>query len=116
MNKRILRINSLIRDELSNILLREVEFPDGVLATITRVEVSDDLFNASVYISVLPRDPRNHTVCGEQYIYNSNGTDYKLIAHQPEECLVVKAKYPNLLDPMRDCWAYGYWTEGAKNW
>ncbi len=51
-------MNSLIRDELSNVLLRDVEFPDGVLTTITRVEVSDDLFNASVYISVLPDDKR----------------------------------------------------------
>jgi len=58
MNKRLLRMNSLIRDELSNVLLRDVEFPDGVLTTITRVEVSDDLFNASVYISVLPDDKR----------------------------------------------------------
>jgi len=58
MNKRLLRINSLIRDELSNILLREVEFPDGVLTTITRVETSEDLFNASVYISVMPDDKK----------------------------------------------------------
>ena len=58
MNKRLLRINSLIRDELSNILLREVEFPESVLATITRVEVSDDLFNVNVYISVIPDNKR----------------------------------------------------------
>jgi len=59
VNKRLLRINSLIRDELSNILLREVEFPDGVLVTITRVETSDDLFNASVYVSVMPDDKKD---------------------------------------------------------
>ncbi|KKS33494.1 MAG: Ribosome-binding factor A [Parcubacteria group bacterium GW2011_GWC2_42_13] len=58
VNKRLLRINSLIRDELSNILLREVEFPESVLATITRVEVSDDLFNVNVYISVIPDNKR----------------------------------------------------------
>ncbi len=71
---------------------------------------------APTYIPVLPRDPRNHTACGEQYIYNSNGADYKLISHSPEECSEVKAKYSNLIDPSRDCWAYGYWTSGAQTW
>ena len=68
------------------------------------------------YISRLPRDPRNHTNCGEQYIYNSNGIDYKLISHNPEECSEVKAKYLNLIDPARDCWAFGNWSPGAAGW
>ena len=71
---------------------------------------------APTYIGQLPRDPRNHTNCGEQYIYTSNGTDYKLISHQPEDCAAVKSSYPSLIDPGRDCWAFGYWTDGARSW
>ena len=67
------------------------------------------------FISQLPQDPRNNTVCAEQYKYRSDGTDYKLIA-RPEQCSVVKSKYPNLIDPMRDCWAFGFWTSGAEGW
>ena len=56
MSKRILRVNQLIQKELSKILLREVEFPSGVLVTITRVEASSNLNEAKIYISCLPED------------------------------------------------------------
>lgn len=54
MSKRIQRVNSLIKKELSQILFKEVDFPDNVLVTITRVETSSNLFQSKVYISVLP--------------------------------------------------------------
>ncbi|HIP13594.1 MAG TPA: hypothetical protein EYG73_12875 [Arcobacter sp.] len=68
-----------------------------------------------LYLKSLPRDPRKSENKGEQYLYKSNGKDYKLIAHAPEDCKKVKKTNPNLIDK-RDCWAYGFWTEGAKNW
>ncbi len=70
----------------------------------------------TAYVNKIPRDPRNHTNCGEQYIYYSDGINFKLISHVPEECTEVKAKYPNLIDPTRDCWAYGYWSPDAAGW
>lgn len=54
MTKRIPRVNKLIKKELSQILLREVEFPSGVLVTITRVEASPNLGEAKIYVSVMP--------------------------------------------------------------
>ena len=54
MPKRIQRVNSLLKKELSQILLKEVEFPDNVLVTVTRVETSSNLFQSRIYISVLP--------------------------------------------------------------
>ncbi len=68
---------------------------------------------APTYIQSLPRDPRNITDCDKQYIYFSNTVDYKLISHVPEDCAGVKSKYPNLADPVRNCWAYGYWSSGG---
>lgn len=68
------------------------------------------------YVAQLPRDPRNHTVCGEQYKYNSNGRDYKLISDGVEDCAGLKAKYPQMVDPVRDCTAIGFWTPGAAGW
>ncbi len=47
------RIGELIRDELSNFFLRELEFPGKVL-TVTTVEVSGDLNHAKVKVSILP--------------------------------------------------------------
>jgi len=53
MSNRIKRVNSLIKNELSQILLKEIDFPKDVLVTITRVETSVDLNQAKVYISVI---------------------------------------------------------------
>jgi ribosome-binding factor A len=56
MSKRIQRLNELIKEELGKILLREGNFPKGVLVIITRVETSANLSEANVWISVLPED------------------------------------------------------------
>ncbi len=51
------------------------------------------------------------------YAYRSNGTDYKLMAHNNGLCGEVKAVQPSLVNAAsRDCWAYGYWTPGASTW
>lgn len=56
MSNRISRINNLIKQELSKILLRELDFPKDVLVTLTRIETSIDLREAKVYISVIPEE------------------------------------------------------------
>lgn len=56
MSKRIQRVNSLIKKELSKILLRAVDFPEGALVTLTQVETSPDLIESKVYISVMPTE------------------------------------------------------------
>lgn len=53
---RIERVNSLIQQELGNIILKEIDIFPGILLTITRVECSSNLFNSKVYISVIPDD------------------------------------------------------------
>lgn len=75
------------------------------------------------YISSLPRDPRNPTNCVEDYNYKADENNYKLIAKGPEDCASVELKFPSLMDPKRPCNvqqpetpAFGYWTEGAKEW
>jgi ribosome-binding factor A len=54
MSRRTERVSDLIRDELSDLLLREVRDPRlDALISITRVEVSPDLYNARVFVSVM---------------------------------------------------------------
>lgn len=65
------------------------------------------------YIDVLPRDPRMLSDGRRQYIYRSNGANYKLIVHGAFNCQLVKNTYPFLVDPVRDCFSYGFWTEGG---
>ena len=54
MSHRIEQINELLRHELSELLLTEVEFPQGCLVTIINVETSKDLRHAKAWVSVLP--------------------------------------------------------------
>jgi ribosome-binding factor A len=54
MSRRTERVNDLIRDELSDLLLREVRDPRlGGLISLTRVEVTPDLYNARVFVSIM---------------------------------------------------------------
>ncbi|MEK7110429.1 MAG: ribosome-binding factor A [Patescibacteria group bacterium] len=50
---RPLRVGNLIRDELSGLILREVELP-GAIVTITEVEVDKRMDWATVRVSVIP--------------------------------------------------------------
>jgi len=54
MQKRIQRLNQLIKKEVAQLILREVEFPKDVLVTITRAEVTPDLRESKVYVSAIP--------------------------------------------------------------
>ena len=47
------RVGKLIREELSKMVIRELEFP-GALVTITDVEVDGKLDHATVKVSVIP--------------------------------------------------------------
>ena len=56
MINRIQRVNQLIKKELALVLLREVDFPEKTLVTLTRVETSVDLQQAKIYISAIPEN------------------------------------------------------------
>lgn len=64
----------------------------------------------------LPRDPRNLADPNRQYLYFSNGTDYKFIVHAPENMGRVLSDMPSLADPRRPTFAYGIWTAGGAGW
>lgn len=52
MKHRQKRVNELLKRELSGIITREITFDDA-LVTINQVDVTADLKNAHVYVSVL---------------------------------------------------------------
>ena len=57
MSRRVDRINGLLREAISSLLVRDIKDPrlSGLL-TITQVRTSTDLRNAKVYLSVLGND------------------------------------------------------------
>lgn len=54
--RRIERAQTLIREVAAAVLARELALPEGVLVTVTRVAASDDLYYATVFVSVLGPD------------------------------------------------------------
>jgi ribosome-binding factor A len=52
MKHRMLRINEVVKRELSGIITREMNF-EGALVSINHVDVTSDLKNAHVFVSVL---------------------------------------------------------------
>ena len=71
---------------------------------------------APKYIDKLPRDPRKSNNPSQQYLYKSDGKNYKLIANNPPDCERIKNEFPDSIDPQRDCWAYGYWSKKGIAW
>jgi ribosome-binding factor A len=69
MKHRMLRINEVVKRELSGIVARELNF-EGALVSINHVDVTSDLKKAHVFVSVLG------TEAGESVIS-------KLTSHRP---------------------------------
>ena len=59
MSRRAERVGDLIREEMADLLRKEIDDPrlkTGALVSITEVEVSDDLRHAKVFVTVLGSD------------------------------------------------------------
>ena len=52
MKHRLLRVNELVKRELSSIIARDINF-EGALVSINAVDVTPDLKNAHVFVSTL---------------------------------------------------------------
>lgn len=59
---RIAQINELIAQELGKIIIREVEFPNHAVVTITKVVTETDLSRAAIYIAVRPDEEKDACV------------------------------------------------------
>ena len=54
MTRRTSRVNSIIRQEISDLLLRQIKDPRlGNLVTVTEVSTSPDLRHAKVFVSIM---------------------------------------------------------------
>lgn len=57
MSKRLKRLNSLLKEVISEVILKDVRNPDvSSLVTVTNVDIAADLHNATVSISVIGDD------------------------------------------------------------
>lgn len=73
------------------------------------------------FIAELPRDPaRSDDPAGPQYLYSSNGTDYKLLANSVAlaggtNVEVLGVRVDASRNPTWEKASFGFWTEGYAN-
>jgi hypothetical protein len=115
-----------IRDALESYRRKNGSYPASTSNTWSRLYDGHGKANREwipgltpTFIAELPRDPRMLESQNEQYVYISNGENYKLLAGYPEkDCHVIKQDRPEMMDPVRNkgeqCEAYGYWSAGAE--
>jgi ribosome-binding factor A len=64
-HRRIERVNELVREELAQLIAREVKTPLPAMVSITGVQITPDLKMARVYVSLLGSDEdRSQTFAG----------------------------------------------------
>ena len=67
------------------------------------------------FLNALPRDP-SYVEGGQiNYLYRSDGVDYKFLVHGVTHFDLSKVD-KKLVDPRRETWAFGTWSAGAKDW
>jgi len=77
MTDRLDRVNEVVREEVSQALLHELELEEGVLVTVTQVDTSRTLEHTRVWVSVYPDskaeeilEQMNRQIYGIQQIIN----------------------------------------------
>ncbi len=60
--KRSARVSDLIREEVADIIMNKIKHKTLGFLTVTGAKVSDDLRNATIYLSVLNDDEKKRTV------------------------------------------------------
>lgn len=68
--RRIERISQVVREEVTKIIDRELEFPENAMVTITRVAASRDALHANVYFSTFGVPPEDALAVLQKNIYH----------------------------------------------
>jgi ribosome-binding factor A len=110
MERRIEKINNLIKEEVSKIIRKEVDFPKTTLVTITRVETNKDLTECRVFFSCYPESKFDEALkILEKEIYFIQGKLNKklilkrvpLIRFKKEKKVVEAAKIEEILEKLK---------------
>lgn len=107
---RLKRINELIKRQVGQNILEEVDFPADILATVTRAETSIDVTHCKIFISAFPeKEIKNVLDILQKNIYHLQ----KLLNHQlnmrpvpqirfvEEEDIPAEQRIENLLEKIK---------------
>ncbi len=62
MTDRLDRVNEVIKEELSQALLHELDLEEGILVTVIKVDTTRTLEHSRIWISIYPEDRAEETL------------------------------------------------------
>ncbi|MFH1029710.1 MAG: ribosome-binding factor A [bacterium] len=62
MSKRTEQMNELFRRAAGEFILTEIELPENVIVTVTKVSVSNDSKNVRIFVSIFPENRRGSSM------------------------------------------------------
>jgi ribosome-binding factor A len=65
MKHRLARVNEVVKRELSDLITREISFGPKTLVTVHAVDITPNLRNCHVFVSVIGDPAQNHRVLEE---------------------------------------------------
>ena len=68
------QIQELLREEISRVLARDIEFPERMMVTLTHVTMSSDGHYANAYVTLLGPDPKGALAMLRKNIYHIQKT------------------------------------------
>ena len=84
MNIRINKINKIIRQNLNDILLKELSLKEGVFITLTKIDTSRDLHYTHVFVSIFPEKETQYAIKTlEKELFKIQGSLNKKLSRQP---------------------------------
>lgn len=73
---RVEKISELIKEEVSKIILKELDIDKNILLTVTHVKTSSDLAHATIYVSAILKEKEQEAL--EELQYNAGAIQHIL--------------------------------------
>lgn len=62
MSERMRKVNSVIKREMSTLIMQNIDFKPGVFATISKVDTTSDLRYTRIFVRVFPQSDIDYTM------------------------------------------------------
>jgi len=84
MSHRIKKINELIKQQIAEIIARELDIKPGVFLTVSKVDTTRDLRYTRVFVSVFPEQETDYAIKTlDKEIYSLQGSLNKKLTMKP---------------------------------
>lgn len=84
MSNRILKINELIKKQISEIISRDLSLKPGVFVTVSKVDTTPDLRYTRVFVSIFPEKETDYALKTlEKELYQMQGKLNKKLVMKP---------------------------------